>query len=148
MKNPFSFEGILLAKHAQHVALIHFPIALFISAVVFDWIAHRTKKSEFADTAYYSLLAAAISVFPVLVTGILAWRFQLEGQEVKGILLWHLILACLTSVTICWAWWLHFRARRQTHTLPSYRLIVELVGVGLVAITAHLGGVLSGVIGT
>jgi len=148
MINPFGLKATLLAKHAQHVALIHFPIALFISAVVFDWIAHRTKKSEFADTAYYSLLAAAISVFPVLVTGILAWRFQLEGQEVKGILLWHLILACLTSVMIWWVWWLHFRARRQTHALRHYRWVIELVGVVLIVITAHLGGVLSGVIGS
>jgi uncharacterized membrane protein len=148
MKNPFSFETVLLAKHAQHVVLIHFPIALFISAVVFDWIAMRTKKSEFAETAYYSLLAAAISVLPVLVTGILAWQFQLEGEKVNGILLWHLILACLTSLTIYWVWWLHFRARRRTQILPNYRLAVELVGVGLVAITAHLGGVLSGVIGS
>ncbi len=148
MINPFSLKATLLARHAQHVVLIHFPIALFISAVVFDWIAHRTKKNEFADTAYYSLLAAAISALPVLVTGIFAWRFQLEGQKLKGILLWHVILACLTSVTICWAWWLHFRARYRTHALPKYRLAVELVGVGFVVITAHLGGVLSGVIGT
>jgi hypothetical protein len=26
---------VLLAKHAQHVVLIHFPIALFIAAVAF-----------------------------------------------------------------------------------------------------------------
>ena len=36
-------KTVLLAKHAQHVVLIHFPIALFISAVAFDLMAESTK---------------------------------------------------------------------------------------------------------
>jgi hypothetical protein len=31
MVNPFDLRAAILAKHAQHVVLIHFPIALFIS---------------------------------------------------------------------------------------------------------------------
>jgi uncharacterized membrane protein len=147
MVNPFDLKTILLAKHAQHVVLIHFPIALFIAAVVFDLIAHWTKRLGLADTAYYNLLAAAISTFPVLATGILAWQFQLEGQKLKGILLLHMVLACASNVMIWLVWWLHFRARRRTEGLPSYRLMVEFLGVGLVALTGHLGGFLSGVNG-
>jgi uncharacterized membrane protein len=79
MVNPFDLKSALLAKHAQHVVLIHFPIALFISAVAFDLIAHLTKRRDVADAAYYNLLVAAISTFPVLATGVLAWQFQLEG---------------------------------------------------------------------
>jgi len=37
--NPFDLKTVLLAKHAQHVVLIHFPIALFIAAVAFDLIS-------------------------------------------------------------------------------------------------------------
>jgi uncharacterized membrane protein len=147
MINPLDLKTVLLAKHAQHVVLIHFPIALFISAVAFDLIAHWAKRGGLADTAYYNLLAAAISTFPVLATGILAWQFQLEGQKLKGILLQHLVLACLASVMIWLAWWVHFRARRRAEVLPSYRLAVEILGAGIVALTGHLGGFLSGVNG-
>jgi len=28
--NPFDLKTVLLAKHAQHVVLIHFPIELFL----------------------------------------------------------------------------------------------------------------------
>jgi uncharacterized membrane protein len=148
MVNPFDVKTVLLARHAQHVVLIHFPIALFISAVAFDLIAHWSKRRGLAATAYYNLLAAAISTFPVLATGILAWQFQLEGQKLKGILLLHLVLACVSSVMIWVVWWLHFRARRRALVLPSYRLAVEFLGVGIVALTGHLGGFLSGVNGT
>jgi uncharacterized membrane protein len=148
MVNPFDLKTALLAKHAQHVVLIHFPIALFITAVAFDLIAQWTKRSDLADTAYYNLLVAAISTLPVIGTGILAWRFQLDGQKLKGILLLHLVLACVSSVIIWLVWWVHFRARRREEVLPSYRLALEFLGVGLVALTGHLGGFLSGVNGT
>jgi uncharacterized membrane protein len=145
MVNPFDLKTTVLAKHAQHVVLIHFPIALFISAVAFDLMAQWTKRRGLADATYYNLLGAAISTFPVLVTGILAWQFQLEGQKLKGILLLHLVFACVSSLLIWLVWWVHLRARRRNAVLPGYRLALEFLGVGLVALTGHLGGFLSGV---
>jgi len=147
MVNPFDPKTVFLAKHAQHVVLIHFPIALFIMAVAFDFIAQWTKRRGLADAAYYNLLMAAISTVPVLATGLLAWQFQLEGQKLKGILLLHLVMACVSTVMIWLVWWVHFRARRLTAFLPSYRLVVEVLAVGMVAVTGHLGGFLSGVNG-
>ena len=44
MVHPFDLKTALLAKHAQHVVLIHFPIALFITAVAVDLIAQGTKR--------------------------------------------------------------------------------------------------------
>jgi len=147
MVNPFDLKTVFLAKHAQHVVLIHFPIALFITAVAFDLIAQWTKRRGLADAAYYNLLVAAISTIPVLATGILAWQFQLEGQKLKGILLLHLVLACVSIMMIWLIWRVHFRARRRAGALPSYRLALELLGVTLIALAGHLGGFLSGVNG-
>ena len=39
MVSPFDLKTALLAKHAQHVVLIHFPIAPFIAAVAFATMA-------------------------------------------------------------------------------------------------------------
>src|SRR5215813_13513661 len=117
MINPFDLKTTLLAKHAQHVVLIHFPIALFISAVAFDLTAQRTKLRGLTDAAYYNLLAAAISTFPVLATGIVAWQLQFEGQKLKGTLLLHLGLAFISSAIIWLFWWLHFRERRRAEAL-------------------------------
>jgi uncharacterized membrane protein len=145
--NPFDVRTVLLAKHAQHVVLIHFPIALFITAAAFDLVAYWTKRRGLADAAYYNLSVAAISTFPVFATGILAWQFQLEGQKLKGILLLHLLLACVSTLMIWLVWWVHFRQRRRSEALPNYRMAVEVLAVGLVALTGHLGGFLSGVNG-
>jgi uncharacterized membrane protein len=147
MVNPFDLKTVFLAKHAQHVVLVHFPIALFMTAVLFDLIAQWTKRRGLAEAAYYNLLVAAISTIPVLVTGILAWQFQLEGQKLKGILLLHLVLACTSSVMIWLVWCVHFRMRRRSEALPNYRLALEILGVAVIALTGHLGGFLSGVNG-
>lgn len=146
--NPFDIRAVLLAKHAQHVVLIHFPIALFIAGVVFDFLAQKTKKRGLAEAAYYNLLGAAIFAVPAVVTGILAWQFQLDGQKLKGILLMHLVLGWTSAVLIWIAWGLHLRARRQLpERLPVFRLGLETVAVAIIGLTGHLGGFLSGVNG-
>jgi len=83
---------------------------------------------------------------PVLITGILAWQWQLEGQRLKGILLMHLVLGCASCVLILVVCLVHVRAQRKHGgVLPGYRLPIEAVAVALVVLTGHLGGFLSGV---
>ena len=146
--NPFDIEVAFLAKHAQHVALIHFPIALFIAGVAFDLIAQRTKRRGLADAAYYNLLVAAISTVPVVATGILAWQFALEGQRVKGILLQHIVLAFASTGIIWLVWWIHYRVRRGGKEPPTFRVPLELLGLAVIVLTGYLGGFLSGVNGS
>jgi len=146
--NPFDIRSALLAKHAQHVVLIHFPIALFLTGVVFDFASHWTKRATLAAAAYVNLLAAAVSVPLVVVTGLLAWQWQLEGQRLRGVLLLHLVLGSLSGVLICVVAWIHIRARRNPGTsLLRYRFFLEIVAALAVAFTGHLGGFLSGVNG-
>jgi uncharacterized membrane protein len=146
--NPFDIKTLLLARHAQHVVLIHFPIALFIAAVAFDCLAQRTKNRTLAAAAYFNLLLAAISTVPVVATGLAAWQWALEGQKLKGILLMHLVLGCLSSVLIWAVFAIHWRARRRhQESLPNYRLPIEAFAVLIVVLTGHLGGFLSGVNG-
>ena len=147
--HPFDLKTALLAKHAQHVVLIHFPIALFITGVAFDIVAQRTKNRALAEAAYFNLLVGAVSTLPVLATGILAWHFQLEGQKLKGILLLHMLLAGTSTVMIWLVWWLHLR-RRRPGSVPTdygYLMLLELLAVAVISLTGHLGGFLSGVNG-
>src|SRR5579859_6165440 len=137
--SPFDLKTVLLAKHAQHVVLIHFPIALFMMGAAFDLAAQRTKNPLTAGVARYNLVAAALFVPLVLLTGILAWQWALGAPRLKGILLLHLVVSCLASVVIVSVGWLHFRAgRRPDASLPKVRLPLELFGVALIGLAAHL----------
>jgi uncharacterized membrane protein len=146
--NPFDLKTVFLARHAQHVVLIHFPIALFLAAVAFDFLALWTKNHALAAAAYFNLLLAAISTVPAVATGFAAWQWALEGEKLKGILLMHLIMGCVSSVLIWTVFVIHLRVRRHPErSLPDYRLPIEALAVLLVGLTAHLGGFLSGVNG-
>jgi uncharacterized membrane protein len=144
--HPFDFRTVLMAKHAQHVVLIHFPIALFVSGVLFDLLSRGKRASQLASAAYLNLSLAAVTVLPAIATGLLAWQFALEGKKLKGLLLWHLVAALSAALLIIESWWVHRRAyKAEPVLLPGYRIPIELLGIAFVAIAVHLGGFLSGV---
>ena len=148
MTAPFDIRSVLLAKHAQHVVLVHFPIALFLVGVVFDLLAQRTKRADLEAVARFNLLLAAIFVLPVIATGLVAWQWALEGARLKGVLLLHLVFG-ISSALVCLAIGaVHVRSIRKPEAqLPFFRLPLEVVGALLIAITGHLGGIVSGVAG-
>src|SRR5512140_537233 len=141
MANPFDLRSALLARHAQHVVLIHFPIALFLTGVLLDLFSRLKRDSRLATAAQVNFAAAAICVLPAYFTGLLAWKLTLEGQHIKGILLYHLIAASTTVVFVMTTWW----ARSRTPLRPVFTLALEFAGAISISLTAHLGGFLSGV---
>ena len=144
--NPFDLKSALLAKHAQHVVLVHFPIALFISSFVFDLLAIATGIRSLAKAAYYNLIGAAITAVAAVATGVLAWQLQLEGEKLRGNLRLHLGLGASAAVLI---WLLTWWRRRQEHSDSSSLAVgywaLAFLAVLVVALTGHLGGILSGV---
>ncbi len=143
----FDPRSILLARHAQHIVLVHFPIALLISSVVFDIWARWSGRTQQALVGKLDLYAAAVSSPIAAATGLLAWRWQLEGARLKGALLLHLCGALLVTVLCCaLAWYRANRRDRDDATLPAGYFAVAILAVMIVAFTAHLGGIVSGVV--
>lgn len=144
--HPFDLKTILLEKHAQHVVLIHFPIALLMMGVAFDLLSRWKGAKSLADAAYYNFTAAALFIVPTVATGLIAWQWQLEGARLKGNLRLHLILAVASTILIWTVWTLHFLRRRGGGDNSSGTLVgVEVLAVVFVAMTAHVGGILSGI---
>jgi uncharacterized membrane protein len=143
--HPFDLRAALLAKRAQHVVLIHFPIALFIVGVVVGYAGQLSRKAALISAAYYNLLVAAVSAILAVATGRLAWQWQFDGRRLHGILLLHLVLGTTSAILMWLVWWLHFRAMRTGLSMSPYRLPLEALAVIVVALTGHLGGFLSGV---
>src|SRR6267143_1608602 len=109
--NPFDLKAALLAGHAQHPVIIHFPIGLFIASVVFDLLAVWRKQPLLAVVAYYNLVGAALTVPLAIATGLGAWQWQLEGAALKGNLLLHMICALTSASLIFFLSWMRWRFR-------------------------------------
>jgi uncharacterized membrane protein len=143
--NPFDLKAALLAGHAQHPVIVHFPIALFIASAVFEVLAIWRKQPAFAIVAYFNLLAAALSLPFTIVSGLGAWQWQLEGARLKGNLQLHLVCALTTSALILILCWNRWRLRRRDER-PSLRyFVVMALALIMITLTGHIGGILSGV---
>ena len=143
--NPFDLKAALLAGHAQHPVIIHFPIALFIASAVFEVLAVWRKQPLFASVAYYNLLGAALTVPFAIATGLGAWRWQLEGATLKGNLLLHMICALTSAALILSLCWKRSRIRAKGESPRASYFIVVALGLVMITLTGHLGGILSGV---
>jgi len=143
--NPFDLKAALFARHAQHPVIVHFPIALFIMSAVFEVLSAWRKQPLFATVAYYNLVCAAISIPFTIATGLAAWQWQLEGATIKGNLRLHLVSAIVTGAIILVLYWRRSRLRSNNrHPGATYFALMTL-GLLMITITGHLGGILSGV---
>jgi len=143
--NPFDLRAALLARHAQHPVIIHFPIALFIASVVFELLAIWRNQPGLATVAYYNLVGAAMTLPLAIATGLGAWQWQLEGATLKGNLRLHLICALTSALLVFFLTWM--RTRLRTKGISPRITYFAVTGLALIMITftGHLGGILSGV---
>ena len=144
--DSFDLRSVLLAKHAQHVALVHFPIALIFVSVAFDLLSLRKQNLALLRVAYYTVIAAALAAVPGVATGILAWQLQFEGKAPRGNLKLYLLLALSSSVLIWLVCWLHIWVQHKPLAYsPNIRLVAEVMAVALTLLTGHVDGFVSGV---
>jgi uncharacterized membrane protein len=143
--NPFDVKAALLAGHAQHPVIIHFPIALFIASVVFEVLAAWRKQPALATVAYYNLLGAALTIPFAIATGLGAWQWQLEGATIKGNLRLHMICALTSALLILFLSWMRSRLRAKSRAPSIAYWAVTLIALLMITLTGHLGGILSGV---
>jgi uncharacterized membrane protein len=143
--NPFDLKAALLAGHAQHPVIIHFPIALFIASAVFEVLAVWRKQPVFASVAYYNLLGAALTLPLAIATGLGAWQWQLEGATLKGNLLLHMICALTSASLIFVLCWMRSRLRAKSISPGIVYFAMALLALAIITLTGHLGGILSGV---
>jgi uncharacterized membrane protein len=143
--NPFDIKAALLAGHAQHPVIIHFPIALFITSAVFELLAVWRKQPLFATVAYYNLLGAALILPLAIATGLGAWQWQLEGATLKGNLRLHMICALTSALLIFFLCWMRSRLRAKGFSPGIAYFAVTLFALMAITLTGHLGGIVSGV---
>ena len=125
-----------------HPALVHFPIALAMAALLFDVVARLRKGTGGACATALLALAAVGSIITVLsgqaahdaAVVPAAARDLVERHEELGELVMYGLVALL-AVRGLVAW------RRWQHPLVGWaQTLLLAVVVGLVGITGHLGG--------
>lgn len=121
-----------------HPLLIHFPIALVISAAIAEVAAMITGDDRWHAVAVGNSRAAAICAFLAAIAG---WRLAVDpGVEMSAVLEWHRWLGTIGAGVTLAAAFTTAGARRPA-SVWIYRTALFAAGI-LIAATGHLGGVL------
>jgi uncharacterized membrane protein len=125
--------------NAEHPALVHFPIALFISGLFLDILGFARKDKSLLMAGWYDLVLAAVSSLAAVATG-LAALFMMQIPLV-GIIRLHM-LGALISTVLMWSL-VGLRAyKHERLSTPGRVAYYILAAANLVIISAvgHLGG--------
>ena len=129
-----------------HVILVHFPIALALSAVLADFLLAVTHKDYFRICGMYCLVLAAIAIIPTAFTGdqLLDMEKSQLSPDYLSIAYTHRDLAVTSLVLVLTA--AAIRIFRKNHLkkwwLAAYTILIILI-FGFISATGHFGGMLS-----
>ena len=91
------------------------------------------------------IVGAAITVPFAIATGLGAWWWQLGGARLKGNLELHLICGLTSAALILVLCLIRSRLRAKGDSPRPAYFAVMVVGLMMITLTGHLGGILSGV---
>lgn len=145
--SPWDVKAAMLEKNAQHPILIHFPIGLFIFSLFFDLLGKQKKTPGLMAAGYYNLAGAAATSILAVITGLIAWQWLYSGAALKGNLLLHLVFGIVTCILLLLLFAVRKKQQQQVgDPVTSSYLMLAFVTVVVIAITGHIGGILSGVV--
>lgn len=126
--------------HPVHPMLIVFPLGLLATATVFDVLHVLGGSDEFATFSFWALLAGLIGGAIAGVFGWLDWRTIPSNTRAKVIGAWHGAGNLTVSVLFLAAWLLRRNADNPQYDPSGLPLALEVIALGLVAVTGWLGG--------
>lgn len=127
--------------HPLHAALVHMPLALWTTALVFDLLSlSGNGNTVFVQTSFYAILLGLLSTLLAIPTGLAeGWDIK-PGQPAWRLSVWHLALNVLATIL----WLINaalristFQAATSVSILP---LLLSIIATGVVLGSGYLGG--------
>jgi uncharacterized membrane protein len=135
---PYSPETI-------HPLLVHFPIALFSTGLLFDILARLLNNKELDHAGFWTMLIALVSSPFTIIAGIIA--FLEEGSFLDLSQFDHGILAFISTLLLLFLFWVRIKYEidfRYSNLKRNIYLLFHLLAVGILFYGAHLGAQTAG----
>ena len=127
--------------HPLHPILVHFPIALLFTSVLFDVIANWRKKDSFREGALWLLMLGLAGGVAATIAGSWAEEAAEKAGIAESLIEIHEILAFITIgiFGVLLIGRLFLKNQFTANTFVPYFLIA-LVGLGTLSATGYFGG--------
>jgi uncharacterized membrane protein len=120
-----------------HPMLVVFPLGLFITSLVFDFIGLGMGDGIWRIVAFYLIGAGVIGGLLAAIFGLVDWIAIPNGTRAKYLGSWHGLGNAIVVVLFIISWILR---RGVQATPPASAFVLSIVGVLIGAVTGWLGG--------
>lgn len=130
-----------IAGHPLHPALVHFPLALWLVAILWDVVGWWRADALWWQMAYWCLALGLVASLPAMLTGLLDYLALKPDEPGLNAATAHMMLM-MSAATAFGASWI-VRLQAGAAAAPSMlAFALALVGAALVAVGGWWGGTL------
>lgn len=123
-----------------HPLLVHFPIALFSTGLLFDILAHILEKDDLEAAGFYSMFMGLVSGIFTMISGMIVF-FEI-GSISDLPHFSHGLLQLLATIMLLILFWIRIKLDvdiRFGGMKKNIYLLLHCFSVGLLFYGAHLG---------
>ncbi len=126
-----------------HIVVVHVPLGVLVTAIGMEAYTSLRRRPLPEMTWLFSVGVAGAWLACLTGLATRAWQARqgiLDDLAVRQMTNWHLGLSVMATVIFSMALWL--RVRHRSAIMSRWMWGMEAVGIVLLLVTAHLGGVL------
>jgi uncharacterized membrane protein len=127
--------------HPSHPLFVHFPIAFYTAALVFDIMSRIERNPGLVLSSTYLLLGALAATALLVVTGLVDWWGMVRGSSKRRTATRHLLFQVVAAAFFQSTLAIRFSDRTQPQAETLW-IALEAVGYVILIVGQYLGGVL------
>src|SRR5881394_2421968 len=129
-------------KPPLHPILVHVPMAMWPSALIFDLLS-RWNGNAMVRLSFYAIAFGLIASLLAVPTGVVDWSGIKKEKPAWKIGLYHMILNLLVGLLFAINLGLRVQTFREATTVAGAPLLLSIVGTALLIGSAYLGGMMT-----
>ena len=126
-----------------HPKIVHFPVALLISAAIFGVLAFiiKNKRETFKEILYWNLLLGGLSAVFAIITGLIEEATLVHNEAIHSLMETHEALGFVfTGIFLSLGVWMTIRKSKLKSKEFSAIVIILILTAVIMGYSAHLGG--------
>jgi uncharacterized membrane protein len=127
--------------HPSHPLFVHFPIAFYTAALVFDIMSRISPSPALVLAGTYLLVGALLATVFLVTTGLVDWWGMVRGSSKRRVATWHLLFQVAAAIpfqlTLVLRW-----GERTSAQAETLWIVLEAIGYVFLVVGQYLGGVL------